>query len=47
MSMRGMEMGNYYSEENHGPHHYFELGDFELENAITPMRGSPIRRMEG
>lgn len=24
-----------YSEENHGPHQYFELGDFELENGIT------------
>lgn len=28
-------MGNYYSEENHGPHHYFELGDFSLENGLT------------
>ena len=27
-------MGNYYSEEPHGPHQYFELGDYaqcELE----------------
>ena len=23
------------SEENHGPHQYFELGDFELESGIT------------
>ena len=28
-------MTDYYSEENHGPHQYFELGDFELENGIT------------
>ena len=28
-------MTYYYSEENHGPHQYFELGDFELENGIT------------
>ena len=28
-------MTGYYSEENHGPHQYFELGDFELENGIT------------
>jgi homoserine O-acetyltransferase/O-succinyltransferase len=30
-----MTMTGYYSEENHGPHQYFELGDFELENGIT------------
>ncbi|WP_214371155.1 alpha/beta fold hydrolase [Pseudonocardia sp. H11422] len=28
-------MSNYYSEEQHGPHQYLELGDFELENGIT------------
>ncbi|HEY4421728.1 MAG TPA: hypothetical protein VGN22_19540, partial [Pseudonocardia sp.] len=28
-------MGNYYSEETHGPHQYFELGDYELESGIT------------
>lgn len=28
-------MQDYYSEENHGPHEYFDLGNFELENKIT------------
>jgi homoserine O-acetyltransferase len=28
-------VGNYYSEELHGPHQYFELGNFELESGIT------------
>jgi len=28
-------MGNYYSEENHGPHEYLDLGDFELASGIT------------
>jgi homoserine O-acetyltransferase len=26
---------NYYSEEVHGPHEMFELGNFELESGIT------------
>jgi len=26
---------DYYSEERHGPHEYFELGNFELETGIT------------
>jgi homoserine O-acetyltransferase len=26
---------DYYSEERHGPHEIFELGNFELENGIT------------
>src|SRR6201991_1475585 len=26
---------NYYSEETHGPHEIFELGNFELESGIT------------
>ena len=30
-----MSANNYYSEENHGLHEYFELGDFELESGIT------------
>src|SRR6478736_5182011 len=30
-----MSVSNYYSEEGHGPHQYFELGDFELESGIT------------
>jgi homoserine O-acetyltransferase len=28
-------MSDYYSEQNHGPHEYFELGDFELDCGIT------------
>lgn len=28
-------MQNYYSEATHGPHEYFELGDFELESKLT------------
>lgn len=28
-------MHNYYSEENHGPHEIFDLGNFELENKLT------------
>ena len=28
-------MTNYYSEETHGPHEIFELGNFELESRIT------------
>ena len=28
-------MGDYYSEENHGPHHYLDLGDFSLDNGLT------------
>jgi homoserine acetyltransferase len=28
-------MSTYYSEENHGPHEIFELGDFELESGTT------------
>ena len=30
-----MSASNYYSEESHGPHEYFELGDFELESGIS------------
>jgi homoserine O-acetyltransferase len=30
-----MSVSNYYSEEGHGPHQYFELGDFALESGIT------------
>ena len=30
-----MSVSNYYSEEGHGPHEYFELGDFALESGIT------------
>jgi len=30
-----MSVSNYYSEEGHGPHQYFELGNFELESGIT------------
>ena len=30
-----MSKTNYYSEEEHGPHEFFELGDFELESGIT------------
>ena len=28
-------MGDYYTEELHGPHEYFELGDFTLESGVT------------
>jgi homoserine O-acetyltransferase len=28
-------MGNYYSEELHGPHKYFDLGNYELASGIT------------
>jgi len=28
-------MSGYYSEEVHGPHEYFDLGDFELSSRIT------------
>jgi homoserine O-acetyltransferase/O-succinyltransferase len=28
-------MSDYYSEKDHGPHEYFELGDFKLESGIT------------
>ena len=30
-----MSVSNYYSEEGHGPHEYFELGDFEFDSGIT------------
>lgn len=30
-----MSNSNYYSEEQHGPHEYLELGDFELERGAT------------
>src|SRR6516165_5772647 len=30
-----MSVSNYYSEEEHGPHQYFELGNFEFESGIT------------
>lgn len=30
-----MLVNQYYSEERHGPHEIFELGDFELESGIT------------
>jgi homoserine O-acetyltransferase len=28
-------MSDYYSEEVHGPHQYFDLGDYELESGLT------------
>ena len=28
-------MSDYYSEEIHGPHQYFDLGDYELESGLT------------
>jgi hypothetical protein len=31
----GPTESDYYSEERHGPHEYFELGSFELESGIT------------
>jgi homoserine O-acetyltransferase len=30
-----MSANEYYSEELHGPHQFFELGNFELESGIT------------
>jgi homoserine O-acetyltransferase/O-succinyltransferase len=30
-----MLVNDYYSEERHGPHEFFELGDFVLESGIT------------
>src|SRR5262245_66170772 len=30
-----MSVSNYYSEEGHGPHEYFELGDLEFDSGIT------------
>ena len=30
-----MSSSEYYSEERHGPHEIFELGNFELESGIT------------
>jgi homoserine O-acetyltransferase len=30
-----MPINEYYSEERHGPHEFFELGVFELESGIT------------
>jgi homoserine O-acetyltransferase/O-succinyltransferase len=30
-----MERSNYYSEESHGPHEIFKLGNFQLESGIT------------
>ena len=31
----GATESDYYSEERHGPHEYFELGNFELESGDT------------
>ena len=31
----GASLSGYYSEEVHGPHEYFDLGDFELSSRIT------------
>ena len=28
-------MSDYYSEEIHGTHQYFDLGDYELESGLT------------
>ena len=36
-----MVANEYYSEEIHGPHHYFELGDFALESGYT-LRGARL-----
>lgn len=30
-----MSANEYYSEDVHGPHQFFELGNFELESRIT------------
>jgi homoserine O-acetyltransferase len=32
---KAMSGDDYYSEERHGPHAIFELGNFELESGIT------------
>ena len=37
-------MGDYYTEELHGPHEYFELGDFTLESGVTLERRLTGRR---
>jgi len=42
-----MSRADYYSEEEHGPHEYLELGNFTLESGLTlPMRSSHSRPRE-
>ena len=36
-----MIASDYYTEEIHGPHQYFELGDFALDSGYT-LRGAKI-----
>jgi homoserine acetyltransferase len=36
-----VDQNDYYSEENHGPHETFELGDFTLECGAT-LRGARL-----
>lgn len=42
-----MSADNYYSEEQHGPHEYLELGDFELESGATLLNGKLAYKTQG